>query len=334
MRLFDASVYRSPRESGGGATVDAEEMVDVVVNGEVIAQIPKSDTNQLSDLGKWRKTLTHEADVVAAGRKEVASVKAETATERATFARERADAGTTARTEAKVAAVEEAGISTKNFPSYVDDPEGFMTSLDGALEQAANKGYERAKREFEGKLENTRRASETASTVTAAASQVFSDNQRVVDNYIQEMKEAGTPLNAEDTAELIDYMDTQLRLPKKGYAERDSVSGKIRFTRDAAAAADQIVRGPYYKERYKEEGLREGIKQRGLSVDFEPAAEKPASNASPKQKADYALGLTTAQMERYIANLSDAEENEVLLHIYKEAGEAGATQLLRPRSDD
>lgn len=306
------------------------EMVDVIVDGEVVAQVPKGEVAQIGNLGDWRKKLTHEADENAAVRRANAAGLEEVATGRASLAREREIAlnEPAARTEAKIEAVEEAGISTQDWPNPADDPEGFSRKLAEGLQQAANAGYQKASRELSGKVDARLKQAETASAVTAAGQRVFAQNQRTVDAYIDRMKEDGTPLNAEQTRDLIAHMDTSLRLPKAGMAERDPASGKIIFTEEAVAAADHVVRFDYYQTRAEEKGVQETLRRTG-SPDINEVVRAPASSATPKEKSDFALTLNPKQQQRYIEDLPEAELEEVMKHFYKEAEADGATSLMR-----
>jgi len=314
-----------------------EDLVEIEVDGEMIS-LPKAEVSQLKDLAGWRKKLTHEAEQMSQTSRTLGSQKEALEADRAAFSRERAVAldEPARRTDAKVEAVEEAGITTADLPNPVDDPEAFNAALQGKLQQAADLGFKKAERELGKKVESTRRATESAQAVSTAAQGVFTQNQRTVDAYIARMKDAGTPLTGEQTRDLIAYMDTSLRLPKAGLAERDPASGKIRFTEKAVEAADRVVRFDYWQERATETGLKDGLKRAGSSGDLtrDMARNAPAKTAAPKEKADFALTLSPKAMESYVSGLPEAELDAVMLHIYREAGEEGATSILRSRSDD
>lgn len=314
-----------------------EEVVEIEVDGEMIS-LPKAEVSQLKDLAGWRKKLTHEAEQQSQVRRTLSSKEEALEADRATFSRERAAALSepAKATDAKLDAVAEAGITTADLPSPIDDPEAFNRALEGKLKQAADLGFKRAEREMGKRVEGSRRQAESAQAVSTAAQRVFAQNQRTVDTYIQKMKDAGTPFTGEQTRDLIEYMDTQLRLPKKGYAERDLVSGKIAFTERAVEAADHDIRFGYWRERATEAGLKDGLKRAGAAGDLtrDVARNAPAKTASPKEKADFALTLNAAAQEKYVNSCTEEEWDAVLLHMYQEAGEEGATSLLRAGTDD
>jgi len=324
-RMLDNVFARDEGESGG------VDMVDIEVDGEVIATVPKSEVGHLGNLGNWRKSLTADADTNASVKRANASAAEELATDRAAFARER---GTVLdeRTDADVKKVEDAGIDTSDWPNPVDDFAGFQRKLSEGLAQASQTGYERAIKESGVASARRAKESEAVTAASQAAQRVFTQNTRTVDAYIEEMKAAGTPLTKEHTDQLVSYMDTSLRLPKEGLASRDPASGKILFTREAVQAAERSIRFDYHTNRAKDTGEQDALRRGGVADPAE-ALKAPGSKSTAKEKADFALTLSPKQQEVYIDKLLPGELDEVMLHIYKEAEQDGATSLMRVGDD-
>ena len=334
-------LHFSPGEGGSGgatATETEEEMVEIEVDGEVVASVPKSEVPQIGNLADWRKTLTHDAEEQATVRRKNAADAEAVASDRATFAKERETAldEPAADTEAKLDAVKEAGLTIDDLPNPVDEPAAFAAGLVRKVQEAADAGYQKALTELKKEADTSRKEAQSASEIAAAGERAFAQNERTVDAYVAHMKDEGTPMTEEQVGRLRKFMDNNHRIPQEGFSMRDQASGKTVFTETAVEAADLVIRKDYWRERAIEEGLQDGLKRAGAAGDLtrDMARSAPAKNATPKAKADFALTLNPKAMERYIAQLPEEELNDVMLHIYTEAEQEGATSILRARDGE
>jgi len=332
---------RDDRGAGSAATATAEEeLVEVVVNGET-RSLPKAVVEKIEQGGKWTTELTQRAEGLSSkerllAAKEEALSTRESVLERRVAALEDQDRSPT--TTEKKEAVRAAGISLAGLPREMDDPEGFRQGLaerfDKAVQEAEDRAAARATAESGKRIEASRKATEGTSASRVAAQVVFDRNQRTVDAYVQRMKDENTPLTKDQLSRLTRYMDTQLRLPEEGYAARDPASGKIVFTEAALEAADASIRRDYWRERYVEQGLKDGLKRAGSAGDLTGGALKsaPAKTATPSEKASFAETLSKREAERYLGDMPEEELSAVMLHLYRDAEQAGVTTLMG--SDD
>ena len=288
-----------------------QDLVEVVIDGET-QKLPRETIEKIRQGDNWTRELTHRAESLSA-RERTLNTREQTLAERESTI-ERRQQQEPERNVRGESAVQEAGINIADLPSPLDDPEAYNKAIGRKLKEAADLGYQRAAGEFKKQVDTVRKEAVANDSRQAAQTIDLQRNKDTIQAFAERRKEEGRPLTPEQRQKLVQHMDTQLRLPAQGYGER-SRSGVFVFTETALEAADYATRPNYWKNVWKEEGLREGLGKNPDGANLRPRTPSPKKEAGSDEKVKYALSLPpeSRALQEYVDSMSDAELNQFII---------------------
>lgn len=295
---------------------ESDDLVAVVVDGETV-QMSRDAVGKIQQGGQWTRDLTHRAENLSTRERAIAQREEAHATRENTLATRESQIGT--RNEEAEAAVEEAGITTADLPSPLDDPDAYNTAVLAKIQEASNLGYARAKTEM-AKQGDAIRGEAAAGDAHGERRRIdLGANTKTIDDYAKQMESDGTAMSAKQKSDIVKYMDTQLRMPSQGYGQKGA-SGVFVFSAEALAAADKAIRSEFWESRSFERGRAAGLGQNPDAADLSGSRlQAPTEAASTSDKVNYALSLPrdSQALENYVGNMSDADNNAFLLELQR-----------------
>ena len=204
---------------------------------------------------------------------------------------------------------ESEALDLSGLPNESEEPEAYRQELQSRMREALAKGQQQVAREFETKLRDATRATESRLSRAQQQQQAYSANEQTCRDYFAELEAEGIPVDDATQKQIMRNMDKMLRID--GMGETDG-AGVFRFNREAVATAEYGARKDFYRNRDREAGFQEGLTQRrknGEAGEVVLPSNRPADNATPTQLWEYGSQLPpeSAEAREFFDSLTDEQ---------------------------